>query len=219
METMLDARVLWSFTLLWLVVVPTPGANTLMVTHVAMTRTPVHVAAAIAGNMAGIVLLAGGALLGWAALLDAFPWLRLAVQMLGAAYLVYFGWRLIMRSRAPDTVPAAKAANAPASASVGDLRRTLALGFLTSLSNAQAIAFITGIYAVTGILQANVATGLASVAIMIVCNASYLGMIGWLFRRPRVRVAYARFRRAIEGTVGGLFVVLGGRLLWRELAR
>ena len=222
MVMVLDTGVLWTFTLLWLVVVPTPGANSLMVTHVAMTRTPLHVAVAIAGNMVGILVLAGGALLGWAALLEAFPALRLGVQILGAAYLVYFGWRLIVRSRTAVT-PLDGADGGAASPGQdrppGEMRRTFALGSLTALSNAQAIAFITGIYAVTGILQANVATGLASVAIMIACNATYLGMLGWLFRRETVRKGYARFRSAIEGTVGALFILLGGRLLYRELMR
>ena len=217
-----DAGVLWTFTLLWLVIMPTPGANTLMVTHVAMTRPPVHVVMAIAGNMMGILLLAAGALLGWAALLEAFPRLRLFVQVLGAGYLVYFGWRLLQRSRTTAVMPAVTTAQPRQRAddnTVGDLRRTLALGFLTALSNAQAIAFITGIYAVTGILQANLATGLASVAIMIACNSTYLGMLGWLFQRGAVRRGYARFRTRIEATVGVLFILLGGRLMWRELAR
>jgi threonine efflux protein len=216
----LDTGVLWTFMLLWLVVVPTPGANTLMVLHVAMTRTPLHVTAAIAGNMLGILVLAGGALLGWAAMLEAFPAMRLVVQILGAAYLVYFGFRLIQRSRRSNVIPLEHPVQGPAlAAKPGDLRRTLALGFLTALSNAQAIAFITGIYAVTGILQGNVATGLASVAIMVACNATYLGILGWLFQRDAVRRGYARFRRPVEGTVGVLFAVLGGRLLYREMMR
>lgn len=94
------------------------------------------------------------------------------------------------------------------------MRRSFALGFLTAVSNGQAIAFITGIYVVTGVLAANIATGLASVAIIqVVCNATYLGLIGWLFRRERVRIFYAAYRRWIEGAVGALFVGLGGRLL------
>ena len=219
----IDSHALWTFSLLWIAVVPTPGANTLMVTHVAMTRSPAHVALAIAGNMCGIVLLAAGALLGWAAFLETFPWARRAVSILGAAYLVYFGVMLLGRGlRAPALASIASTSSTsgtPRDVAAPRLRRSFALGFLTAVSNGQAIAFITGIYVVTGVLAANIATGLASVAIMVVCNATYLGLIGWLFRRERVRIFYAAYRRWIEGAVGALFVGLGGRLLWREFVR
>lgn len=211
-----NTQVLWAFVLLWLVVMPTPGANTLMVLHVAMTRSAAHVAFAIAGNMLGVFVLAGGALLGLAALLAAFPWARLAIQVLGAAYLVYFGWVLIRRGRSvSDGAPS----EGPREAVEAGFARTLVVGFFTAVSNAQAIAFVTGIYAVTGILEASAATGLASIAAMIAMNATYLGMLGWLFQRLPVRAFYARFRKGFEITVGGLFVALGARLLWREMAR
>lgn len=212
MHLSLDLPVLVSFTLLWLAIVPTPGANALMVTHVAMTRTGRHVVLALLGNMAGIALLASLALLGWAAVLEAFPWLRLAVTIFGGLYLMWFGWKLIERSR---SAPAA----AITTATPADYRKTILLGFVTALSNAQAILFITSIYAVTGVLNANLATGLASIVIMITCNASYLGALGWLFRREKIRAGYARFRRGLEGTMGTLFLFFGGRLLWRALVR
>jgi threonine/homoserine/homoserine lactone efflux protein len=208
----LDLSVLATFTLFWLAIVPTPGPNILMVTHVAMTRTPRHVALAIAGNMAGIILLASLALLGWAALLQAFPWLRLAVNILGGAYLLYVGMKLIGRARQP--APPILPNETPA-----DDWKTVALGFVTAVSNAQAILFITSIYAVTGVLQANLATGFTTVAIMVAMNASYLFLIGWLFRREAVRRAYQRFRRTFEGTVGALFLFFGGRLIWRAVMR
>jgi threonine/homoserine/homoserine lactone efflux protein len=217
MPLALDTSVLWTFTLLWLVAVPTPGANSLMVTHVAMTRPAGHVALAILGNMLGILALAAGALLGWAALLETLPWLRLVVHVLGGAYLVYFGLRLIARSRgAATSKPAPGAVTAEADHT---WRGTLALGFFTAVSNAQAILFITGVYAVTGVLRANVATGLATIVIMIVCNASYLAMLGWLFQRDAVQTFYMRFRWVLEATFGALFVIFGGRLLMKELVR
>jgi threonine/homoserine/homoserine lactone efflux protein len=99
-----------------------------------------------------------------------------------------------------------------------DYRRTAVLGLVTALSNAQAILFITSIYAATGVLTANVATGFASIAIMLSCNAAYLALLGWLFQREKIRAAYARFRGLMDGAIGTLFVLFGGRLLWRALA-
>lgn len=213
----IDFGVLGAFTLLWLAIVPTPGANSLMVGHVAMTRSAGDVALAIAGNMAGVVLLASLALFGWAAVLQAFPWLRLAVDVIGAAYLIYFGCRLVGRSMSAGR--GAPPGSHGGAAETSDPRRMLLLGFVTALSNAQAIVFITSIYAVTGILDAGLATGLASIAVMVACNASYLAMLGWLFQRAGVRSLYQRFRPGLEAAMGALFVVFGGRLMLRALAR
>jgi threonine/homoserine/homoserine lactone efflux protein len=216
MPLSLDAGVLWTFTLMWLAIVPTPGANSLMVTHLAVTRPARDVALALIGNLLGILLLAAFALLGWAALLEAFPWLRLAVTIFGALYLVYFGVRLIHRGLTPSP---AKDAGAELDDAPAGARRMIGLGFITALSNAQAIIFITSIFAVSGILHASVATGLVALVIMIGCNAAYLGLIAWLFQRPHVRAGYQRFRRVLEASMGTLFVFFGGRLLLRALIR
>jgi threonine efflux protein len=211
----LDAAVLLTLTLMWLVIVPTPGANSLMITHLAVTRPARDVAFALAGNLAGVAALALLALFGWAALLELFPWLRLAVTIFGALYLVWFGARLVRRSLA-----APAAGNGAAGADgAGGPRRMAALGLVTALSNAQAIIFITSIFAVSGVLQASIPTGLVAILIMISCNAAYLGLLAWLFQRQAVRSFYQRFRRVLEGTVGVLFVAFGGRLLLRELMR
>lgn len=210
---MLDTAVLLTLTLMWLAIVPTPGANSLMITHLAVTRPAADVAFALAGNLAGVAMLALLALFGWAALLELFPWLRLAVTVFGALYLVWFGARLVKRSLAAPPATAAAAGNDGA----GGPRRMTMLGLVTALSNAQAIIFITSIFAVSGVLRAGIATGLVAILIMITCNGAYLGLLAWLFQRPAVRSFYGRFRRLLERVVGTLFVLFGGRLLLREL--
>jgi threonine efflux protein len=210
-----DTAVLWSFLLLWLVIVPTPGANSLMVTHTALTRPATHVAFAIIGNVAGILLLATLALAGWGALLDAFPWLRFVVHVLGGAYLIWFGLRLLNKARVPTVIAVGEMA---IDARTEPLR-ALTLGLVTALSNAQAILFITSIFAVTGVLTANLATDLGVLGLIATCNALYLGGLGWMFQRPTIRRGYQRIRRWFEGAIGLLFVGFGARLMWRELAR
>ena len=214
MHLAIDTSILTAFVILWAAVVPTPGANSLMVTHVALTRGPPHVALAVAGNVTGIMLLAIAALLGMAVVLHAFPWLRVAIHLFGGAYLAYLGARFLARARgAPE-----RGAGEPGDDVSAPRRwRTFALGLTTALSNAQAIVFITSIFAVTGVLDASLATGLACVAAMIVMNATYLGLLGWLFLRSAPRRLYLRFRHWIEGTIGALFVFFGLRLVYREL--
>lgn len=218
----LDFSVLATFTLMWLAVVPTPGPNVLMVTHVAVTRTPTHVAYAIAGNVLGIALLASLALIGWAAILEAFPWLRVGVSIFGGLYLMWVGTRLVGRARRSGSAEAVPAAPG-GTATVGDAghtrdhRRTALLGLVTALSNAQAVLFITSFFAVAGVLNANAATGVATVIIILCCNVTYLSVLGWLFQREKMRAGYARYRGVLEGATGSLFILFGGRLLWRAL--
>ena len=216
MPLSLDFSVLASFTLLWIAIVPTPGPNVLMVTHVAVTRTPAHVAFAILGSIAGIALLASLALIGWAAVLQAFPWLRLGVSIFGGLYLMWVGGTLIRRARV-RSVASAPILREPGE-TAGDYWRTAILGLVTALSNAQAILFITSIYAAAGVLNANGATGFATIVIMLCCNATYLALIGWLLQREKMRAGYARFRGVLEAAMGMLFLLFGGRLLWRALA-
>jgi threonine/homoserine/homoserine lactone efflux protein len=210
----IDWATVGAFALLWAAIVPTPGANSIFVTHVALTHQPRHVALAIVGNLFGILLLGLAALLGMALLLEVFPRLRLAVHVVGGLYLAYFGFRLIGRSsslrdgRASD--PAYAAVDPPP-------WHTVLLGFLTAVSNAQAIIFITSLLAVTGVLSATLGTGVACVAVMLLCNGSYLAFLGWLFRRSSARSLYSRFRPALEAVFGLVFIALGGRLLWAEV--
>jgi threonine/homoserine/homoserine lactone efflux protein len=61
--------------------------------------------------------------------LEAFSWLRLAIHLFGAAYLVYFGARLIWRSWRSE--PASMAGAIAADEKSG--WRAFALGFVTAL--------------------------------------------------------------------------------------
>jgi threonine efflux protein len=214
---MIDTNVWWAFFLLWLVIVPTPGANSLMVTHTALSRPAAHVAFAIVGNVVGILALASAALLGWGTLIETFPALRIAVHVLGGAYLIYFGSRLLQR--AWEQPPADRASANDHVVARTEPLKALTLGLVTALSNAQAILFITSIFAVSGVLTANASTGLAILATIAACNASYLGLLGWMFQRVGVRQRYQRFRRWFEGSIGVLFAGFGARLIWRELTR
>lgn len=227
----IDTSVLLAFALLWAVIVPTPGANSLMVAHIALSRGRRHMLAAVGGNMIGIALLGGAALLGLALMLETLPWLRRAVTIGGAIYLVYFGLRLILANGTP-TQPshAAGAGNGDAMASASPeaasrehanepLSRSVGIGLLTSLSNAQAIIFVSSIFAVSGVLAANLATGLACVATMIVMNASYLLALGSLLLLPAPRRLYLRFIAPIRRLFGVIFAALGLRLIWRELVQ
>jgi threonine efflux protein len=209
----LDLPLLLSFALLWLAIVPTPGPNTLLIVHLALTAPVRDVAMALLGNLLAIAVYALTALIGVTLLLAAAPSVRLGVYLLGGAYLVRAGLLLLAAGRRRRR--AAGPADAPAA---GGVRGPFAQGVLTALANVQALFFLTSIFAGTGILPANPPTKLAAVAIIVVLNGSYLTAIAWLLQRQRARTLFARYRPLMELAFGALFVAFGARLIVREAA-
>lgn len=210
---MIDTRVVLTFVLMWAVVMPTPGANSLMVTHVALVRGRGHMLLAILGNMGGVIVLALSALLGLAGVLAAAPWTRIALDVLGGLYLIWFGVALLWRSRGRGTDAEQSQSR---TREIVPVWRTVLLGFVTALSNAQAIVFISSIFTVAGILDAGLPTGLACIVVMVAMNATYLSGLGWLLTLPTPGRIYRRCRHWLEAVIGGAFVFFGGRLLARE---
>jgi threonine/homoserine/homoserine lactone efflux protein len=210
----LDYQVLWAFTLLWLAIVPTPGANSLLIVHLALTRGWRDVAIALIGNLIGIAGYALATLLGLALLLATAPSVRLVIYVLGGAYLVWVGARLLLKGLQGAGAKGASAAGAGTTSPKG----TFAQGILTALANVQALFFLASIFAGVGILKANLATGLAAVGIIVVGNGCYLMLLAWLMQKPAARRFYGRYRPSMEVGFGAVFVLFGARLLARELA-
>jgi threonine/homoserine/homoserine lactone efflux protein len=211
----LDWGLLGAFTLLWLAIVPTPGPNTLLIVHLALTVGWRDVAAALAGNLLAIAFYALATLLGLALLLAAAPSVRLGVYVLGGAYLVWIGARLVRgglaRRRAGDAATMLSAAQPKRSGG------PFLQGVLTALANVQALFFLASIFASVGILAANPATQLAAIGVIVVGNGGYLSLLAWLMQREAARTFYARNRGLMEIGFGLLFLAFGARLVLREL--
>jgi len=209
----LDYHLLWAFALLWLAIVPTPGVNSLLIVHLALTRGWRDVVMALAGNLIGIAGYALATLLGLALLLAAAPSVRLAIYALGGLYLIWVGAGLVRRGAARQPSAADAWAGGP-----GAGAGSFVAGLLTALSNVQALFFLASIFASVGVINANPATSVAVVAIIIVGNGAYLLLLAWLMQKPAARRFYASYRPMLEMVFGGLFVAFGARLLLRELA-
>ena len=211
----IDYAVLGEFTLLWLAIVPTPGPNSLLIVHLALTAPWRDVAIALAGNLCGVTIYALGTLFGLALLLAAVPSVRLAVYGLGGAYLVWSGIRLVRAglvwrwSGSADTL-------ADASREIA-ARNPFLQGVLTALANVAALFFLASIFAGAGILVATPATQLAALLVMVIGNGLYLSLLARLLQRERPRAFYARNRGAMQLGFGVLFLAFGLRLIAREL--
>ena len=211
----IDYAVLGGFTLLWLAIVPTPGPNSLLIVHLALTAPWRAVAIALAGNLFGVTLYALGTLFGLALLLAREPSLRLVVYVLGGAYLVWSGIKLVrvglVWRRSPSAGVLAEGSREVAA------RKPFLQGLLTALANVAALFFLASIFAGAGILVANPATQLAALGVIVIGNGLYLSLLAWLLQRERPRAFYARNRGAMQLGFGVLFLAFGLRLIVREL--
>jgi len=211
----IDYAVLGGFTLLWLAIVPTPGPNSLLIVHLALTAPWRAVAIALAGNLFGVTVYALGTLFGLALLLAREPSLRLVVYVLGGAYLVWSGIRLVrvglVWRRSPSAGVLAEGSREVVA------RKPFLQGVLTALANVAALFFLASIFAGVGILVATPATQLAAWLVIVVGNGLYLTLLAWLLQRERARTFYARNRGAMQLGFGLLFLAFGLRLVWREL--
>ena len=210
----LDWSLLAAFSLLWLAIVPTPGPNTLLVVHLALTAAARDVALALAGNLLAVAGYALATLFGLSLLLAAAPSVRLGVYLLGGAYLVRAGLALAqagVRRRRAGAHAALLAPKRRAGTPFGQ-------GVQTALANVQALFFLTSIFASAGILTASPSTQAATVVAIVLLNGTYLALLAWLLQRPGPRAWFARHRPTMEIAFGVLFIAFGARLIGRELA-
>jgi threonine/homoserine/homoserine lactone efflux protein len=209
-----DFGVLGTFTLLWLAIVPTPGPNSLLIVHLALTAGWRDVRAALAGNLLGIALYAIGTLLGLALLLTGAPSIRLLLSLAGGCYVMWIGIRLV---RGGLCARADRAAAASLQYGSSVKRMPFSQGLFTALANVQALFLLASIFASVGILTASAATGFAAVLIIIVGNCCYLSLLAWLMQREAPRAFYARYRHLLHVIFGLVFLALAFRIVQREI--
>jgi threonine/homoserine/homoserine lactone efflux protein len=186
----------------------TPGLDTALVLRAALTRSRLEAAATAAGIVAGLFVWGAAAAVGVSALLTASEVAYDVLRYAGAAYLVWFGLRLLVRAARSDTDVADPGGPAPSS-----VRRAAWAGLATNLLNPKVGVFYVALLPqflpsgsdplLVGLLLAGV-HGLLSVAWFtgLILLAGALGR--WL-RRPATM-------RAIDGLTGLTLVGFGVRL-------
>lgn len=186
----------------------TPGLDTALVLRAALARGRRKAAATAAGIVAGLFVWATAAAVGVSALLSAS---RLAYDVLrwaGAAYLVWFGLRLLLRALRPRP-----AAERPEGMDVGSAWRAARLGLTTNVLNPKVGIFYAALLPqflpagndplLVGLLLSGVhaALSVAWFALLIVLASA----LGRRLRRPGTV-------RAIDGITGATLVGFGVRL-------
>ena len=188
------------------IAVASPGPNFLLVSQLALAGR------ARLGIQAGFGIAAGGcvwailAMAGVAALLAHVAFVHTAIRLAGAAYLIWFGIRLLLSARAPADAPR-RLVSIP-STGWGAFRS----GLVTNLTNPKAGAFWTSIF--SSIFPAHAPAWLfVATAAMVPCISGgwYIGL-SLMFGSDRVQRRYLALRRPIDAVCGVILVGLGGSL-------
>jgi threonine efflux protein len=184
----------------------TPGANVLLVSHLAASGDRRGAAYAAVGVTAGAAIWSSAAVLGVGALFAAFPAARLILQVAGAVYLLYVATRL-WRSQT----------GAPAQGRAPTVVRAFRAGLLTNLSNPKSALFFGSVFSAA--LPAHPGgVVLAAAVTLVVANAlAWHLLLAFAFSREAVQAGYAAQRGVFSRVAGAVVGGLGLSLLFASL--
>ncbi|OAJ54024.1 amino acid transporter [Paraburkholderia ginsengiterrae] len=185
-----------------------PGPNFVAVAHKAASATRLEALAVVGGIVLVNLFWASCAILGVGIVFAAFPWLALAVKVAGAAYLIWFGGRLIVKASA------GKPAASP-NASAGGFRQAFAQGFATNIANPKSMAFFAAVFSAATPAHVSVGTFIAMLGMVCVVAGSWYSFVALTLSHSRIATAYRGSKAWIDRACGGLIVALGVRQLIR----
>ena len=202
---------LGSLALLHLLMALLPGPNTLLVMHLAVSRSRAAGLAAAGGVALGSAIWVTVALLGFAVLMARAGELYRLLQLAGALYLMFVGSRMILSGlRRPGGEPGPRL-RAPGHA-------PLLRGLATTLANPKSAVFWSSVFLVALPVSAPAWFAPAVVLIVTVQAFAWYGFCALACSTGPVRAVPARIGRGLDVLAGGIMLVLGGRLTW-DLAR
>lgn len=184
-----------------------PGANVLLVSQLAASDRARSAAFAAMGVTVGACIWASCAVLGVHAFFQAFPQLRLALQIAGGLYLLHVASRL-WRSNSMALNGRATSASALAA---------FRLGFLTNITNPKAALFFGSVFAASFPAEPGLLLQVSAVAMVVVNALCWHLLLAYMFSRERVRSAYSRTRHVANRIASVIVGALGLGLLAASL--
>lgn len=202
----IDTHTLATITLIFAIGVMSPGPNFLVVAQRSVARGRADGLATMLGVATVSGLWAAGSLFGIGVLFALFPWTRVALRMVGAAYLFWLGvkmWRNAHR-------PLAEASSvAEGSCGFWSAYRS---GLATNLSNTKAFAFYSSAFAAAAPAPGQAATLWLGVGLMLVIALTWYGLVALAMSSGPVAGAYRRAKTSIERFCGLLMIGFGAKL-------
>lgn len=186
--------------------VVSPGPSFVMIARTAVSSSRSNGLAAALGMGAGGVLFALAALLGLQAILLAVPSLYLVLKVAGGLYLAYLGFRIWSSAKHRLVVQGGSGG--------GDsLPRSLALGFVTQVSNPKTAIVYASVFAAFLPAAPSVSFGFALVSMVFAIEAGWYSIVALALSSERPRRAYLRYKASVDRMAGGVMMLLGLKLV------
>ncbi|WP_250455298.1 LysE family translocator [Caballeronia sp. ATUFL_M2_KS44] len=201
---MIDSSAVATVFTVYAVGVVIPGPNFVAVVHRAVSGKRSDALALVAGIVAVNLFWATCAILGIGVVFEAFPWLAVGVKLAGAAYLVWFGLRLIAKAQA-SAITEARRPDAPL------FRAAFLQGVATNIANPKSIGFYAAVFSSAAPAHVSTATFFAMLATVGAIGTCWYGIVGLVLSQAAIATAYRRAKAWIDRGCGGLIVVLGIR--------
>ncbi|MDM8355895.1 LysE family translocator [Pandoraea communis] len=185
-----------------------PGPNFVAITHKAVTGKRSDALALVAGIVTVNLFWATCAMLGVGVVFAIFPWLAVGVRLAGAAYLIWFGIRLVMSARATPS-------EASRPLKVLRFRGAFVQGIATNIANPKSIAFYAAVFSSAVPTHVSTQTFFAMLATVGVSATCWYGAVALVLSHAAIARAYRRAKAWIDLTCGGLMIALGIRQAFR----
>ncbi len=188
----LDTHALLSVGAIFALGVLSPGVNFMVIAQRAVAGGRRQALVAVLGVVSVSALWASVSLFGIAIVFALFPWTRLLLRIVGAAYLVWAGVRLWRAAAAPLAAPNDVAGGR------GDLWRAYRAGLATNLSNAKAIAFYTSAFSAAAPAPGQTATLWIALALVLAIALFWYGLVAVALSTGVMAAAYRQSKTVIE---------------------
>jgi threonine/homoserine/homoserine lactone efflux protein len=181
-----------------------PGPDFVAVVRSSMTRGTTAGLLTTVGVSIGLAMYATLSLLGLSAVLVQYQWLTWLVRVLGGAYLVYLGIRLL-RSK-PAKIDDASAQ--------GPLRgNALLFGFFVTLTNPKAIVLFASVFATAVTASTPHWLMALMIGLVVASSLTWYSIVSLFMSSAPVMRRFEHARHWIERVAGASFILIGGRII------
>ena len=179
-----------------------PGPDFVAVVRSSMTRGTAAGLWTTVGVSAGLGMYATLSMLGLSAILTEFQWLAWAMRVLGGAYLIYLGLKLVFAK--PEQIEIGEDRSGP---------HPVVFGFLVTLTNPKAIVLFASVFAtaVSGDTPGWVMT--LMVGIVAASSLTWYSFVSLCMSSAPVIRSFARMRHWIERAAGVCLIAIGGKII------
>ena len=139
---------------------------------------------------------------GLSLLLARFSFMFEALKLLGAAYLVYIGARMLWSAKQSDSALSFHSLS-------GGTWRAFRRGLLTSLGNPKSAVFFASLLSAAVPHGAPVSFHILAVLTIGIISIGWYSAVAFFFSTRAVRDRYERIRRVVDGALGMFFILIG----------